>query len=104
VSIADAGDRVDARTSGGPVRVEFARGNRAGGNLSSSGGSVVAAIDPAVALSIDAVASNGIVNSHIPLTTRSAYRRRVLSADLNGGGSLLRLRSSGGVIEIAASR
>jgi hypothetical protein len=104
VTIAAAGDHVDVHSMGGPVSVAFAAGNGAGGTLSSSGGRVVAAIDPSVPLTIDAVSAGGVVNRGIPITTRSAYRHRGLSGDLNGGGAVLRMRATGGRVEIAAIR
>jgi DUF4097 and DUF4098 domain-containing protein YvlB len=104
VRILEAGDRVDAHSGGGPVSVAFARGNRAGGNLSSAGGRVVAVVDPSVPLTIDAATNGGTVASYIPVTTRTAFNRRMLSGDVNGGGGLLRLRSSGGSVEIGAIR
>jgi hypothetical protein len=100
--ITGAGGRVDARTSGGQVNVAFARGNAAGGELSTSGGNVTATVDPSVRLSIDAATSGGVVVNELPVTTRSAISRQYLRGDLNGGGSLLRLRSSGGRVRILA--
>jgi len=103
VRIRGAGGRVDARTSGGGVTVGFAPGNSQGGNLSSSGGAVRAEIDPAVSLSVEASSSGGGVQSDVPVTVRGRISRNSLSGDLNGGGSLLRLRSSGGGVRVAAS-
>jgi|RhiMethySRZTD1v2_1073278.scaffolds.fasta_scaffold20078_5 hypothetical protein len=104
VAVRAAGDRVDAHSGGGPVSVTFARGNRAGGNLSSSGGRVVARVDPSVPLTVDAEAAGGRVATYIPVTTHAAFNGRRLTGEVNGGGSLLRLRSSGGPVEIAAIR
>jgi DUF4097 and DUF4098 domain-containing protein YvlB len=92
--------RVDARSSGGPVSVSFAAGNSRGGDLSSSGGSVRAEIDPRVAVSIDASSSGGRVSSEVPVGGRDERSRRSMRGDINGGGALLRLRSSGGGVRI----
>ena len=83
-------------------RGELRPGNARGGELSTSGGGVTAAVDPAARLSIDASASGGGVTSDLALTTRS-FSRTSIRGDLNGGGSPLRLRTSGGGIRIAAS-
>jgi DUF4097 and DUF4098 domain-containing protein YvlB len=103
VRVRNAGGRVEARSSGGSVTVAFAAGNNKGGLLSSSGGGVRAEIDPSVALSIDASASGGSVNSNVPITVRGRVSNDSLSGDLNGGGPALRLRSSGGGVDISAT-
>jgi hypothetical protein len=118
VRIREAGDRVEARTSGGPVTVRFAAGNSRGGVLSSSGGGLRAELDPGVALTIDATTSGGSVESELPLMTRGAVRSdgsdwpspplrkptTSLQGDLNGGGALLRLRTSGGGVRIQGTK
>ena len=103
VRVRGAGGRVEAHSSGGPIAVSFAPRNGSGGDLSTSGGSVVAEVDPKVALSIEAAASGGNVSSDVPLLTRGTTSRRALRGDLNGGGPLLRLRTSGGGVRIAAA-
>ena len=100
IRVRGAGGRVEAHTSGGPIMVDFAPGNARGGELSTSGGGVTAAVDPAAALSIDASTSGGGVTSDLALTTRS-FSRTSIRGDLNGGGSPLRLRTSGGAIQIS---
>jgi hypothetical protein len=102
IRVHGAGGRVEAHTSGGSVEVNFAPGNARGGELSTSGGGVTAAVDPAARLSIDASASGGGVTSDLALTTRT-FSRTSIRGDLNGGGSPLRLRTSGGGIRISSS-
>ena len=118
VRIREAGGRVEARSSGGPVTVRFAAGNNRGGTLSSSGGGLRAELDPSVALTIDASTSGGDVETELPVTTRGAvqsdgadwpskpFRKPTTSlrGDLNGGGALLRLRTSGGGVRIYGTR
>jgi hypothetical protein len=118
VRIREAGGRVDARSSGGPVTVRFAAGNNRGGELSSSGGGVRTELDPSVALTIDASTSGGSVESELPLLARGVvqnggadwpsapFRKPTTSlrGDLNGGGALLRLRTSGGGVRILGAR
>jgi hypothetical protein len=93
---------VEARTSGGPIRATFSPGNQHGGRLATSGGSVDAVLDPATRLSIDAATSGGSVVSDLPAASRVSTSRRELHADLNGGGALLELRTSGGSIRVSA--
>ena len=101
VKIREAHGAVVAESSGGAVSVHFAAGNAKGGSLSSSGGGVAATLDPTVALEIDASSSGGSVDCDLPLTVRGKIRRDDIHGTLNGGGALLKLRSSGGGIDIA---
>ena len=101
VDIRGAGGRVEAHSSGGPVTVWFAPGNNRGGELTTSGGGVRTEIDPSVALTIDASSSGGSVSSDVPVTVQGRIDRNSLRGDLNGGGAVLRLRSSGGGVRIS---
>lgn len=100
VRIDGAGGAVVAGSSGGPVKVSFAPGNAKGGSLDSSGGGVVARLDPSVSLEIDASSSGGAVSTDLPVTIRGKVSRDTLRGTLNGGGALLKLRSSGGGITL----
>jgi DUF4097 and DUF4098 domain-containing protein YvlB len=100
VRIEGAGGRVKAGSSGGSVHVSFAAGNSKGGDIDSSGGGVGAALDAAVGVDVDAVSSGGPVDCNLPVTIQGRVSRDSLHGKLNGGGALLRLRSSGGGITI----
>ncbi len=101
VRIREAHGAVVAESSGGPVKVGFAAGNARGGRLESSGGGLTVTVDPSVGLEIDAVSSGGSVECDLPVTVRGKIRRDSLQGGLNGGGALLKLRTSGGGITIA---
>ena len=103
ISIEEAGGSVRADTSGGPVTVAFSQGNNAGGSLSSSGGRVTARIDPSVGLDIDASTSGGSVRSDVPVTVRGSVSKSTLRGQINDGGAVLKLRSSGGGIRIESN-
>jgi DUF4097 and DUF4098 domain-containing protein YvlB len=100
VEIRAAGGRVRAGSSGGSVRVSFAAGNAQGGDINSSGGGVAVALDSAARLDVDAVASGGPVRCDLPVTVQGGISRNSLHGKINGGGALLKLRSSGGGITI----
>ncbi len=100
VRIEEAGGEVVAGSSGGPVHVSFAAGNDKGGNLHSSGGGVHVSLDSKVALDVDAHSSGGGIHCDLPITVRGHIGRGTLIGKLNGGGNVLRLRSSGGGISI----
>jgi len=101
VDVRGARGRVEANSSGGGVTVRFVTGNSSGGVVSSSGGPVRVEIDPAARLSIDASASGGSVDSDVPITIQGKVEHDSLRGEMNGGGPLLRLRSSGGGVRIA---
>lgn len=92
--------RVEAKSSGGPVSAVFAAGSEAGGSLSSSGGGVSVAVDPRAALTIDASSSGGRVSYDVPIRAEGRASKSSVRGDLNGGGEVLRLRSSGGGVRI----
>lgn len=91
---------VTASSSGGSARVSFAAGNAQGGDINSSGGGVAVALDSAARLDVDAVASGGPVRCDLPVTVQGGISRNSLHGKINGGGALLKLRSSGGGITI----
>jgi len=100
IHIKEAGGRVEADSSGGPVSVVFAAGNAAGGDLSSSGGGVKVWLDAGAALNVHASASGGSVLCNIPVTVQGKIDKSSLRGQINGGGSDLVVRSSGGGIRI----
>jgi hypothetical protein len=102
INIEDAGGRVIAKTSGGSVDVKFDRGNDKGGELETSGGSVRAAIDPKVNLTLNASASGGGVQSDLPITLVGRISNSNLHGSLGSGGAELRMHTSGGSIQIEA--
>lgn len=103
VHVDGVGGRVTAHSSGGSVSAVLAEGNAAGGSLSSSGGGVSVVLARDTRLSIDASSSGGSVRCELPVQPLGKQDRTSLRGDLNGGGSVLKLRSSGGGIRIEAS-
>jgi hypothetical protein len=57
-------------------------------------------VDPAVRLNIDASASGGRVSSDLPVTVKGTISKTSLRGTLNGGGAVLKLRSSGGGVSL----
>ncbi len=100
IRVTGAGGRVDANTSGGSIVVEFDRGNGKGGSLETMGGSIRIAVDPSVALEIDASTLGGTVSSGLSLATRGSPKRSALRGALNGGGEALSASTMGGSIRI----
>ena len=94
---------VEAKTSGGPIRATFSPGNRHGGVLESSGGSIEVAIDRSANLNLDASTSGGSVSSEIPVhSTATSFSHSRMQGSIGSGGEELRLHTSGGSIRIRA--
>jgi hypothetical protein len=74
-------------------------------SLSTSGGSVNVTVDKTAAFRLDASTSGGGVDATgLTLTLESNSRDRGrLAGTVNGGGPLLKLRSSGGGISVRAN-
>ncbi|HVS01222.1 MAG TPA: DUF4097 family beta strand repeat-containing protein [Thermoanaerobaculia bacterium] len=102
IRLRGVGGLVAAQTSGGSIEAVLAPGNAAGGSLQTSGGSVRVRVDPSVSLTLDAQSSGGSVRSDLPVTIRGRTSRSSLRGEVNGGGKLLRLRTSGGSVTITA--
>jgi len=93
---------LSARTSGGDVKVGFDGSIKGDCVLSTSGGQVKASVGKGVGFHIDASTSGGEVEADgLTLTIdHGGVGKSNLSGAVNGGGPDLRLRSSGGDIEI----
>lgn len=95
---------IRAHTSGGSVRVGIVGPMKEDCILSTSGGSVRATVDKGAAFRLDASTSGGGVSAEgiaLTLADGRASRSRI-SGTVNGGGPLLKLRSSGGGIVVRA--
>lgn len=94
-----------AHTSGGSIRASIAGPLKEDCVLSTSGGSVRVSVDKAAAFRLDASTSGGSVDAEgLTLTMeRGSTGRSRLAGAVNGGGPLLKLRSSGGGITVRAN-
>jgi hypothetical protein len=91
-----------ARTSGGDVKASFDGPLKGDCTLSTSGGEVKATVGKEAAFELDASTSGGEVDAAgITITIdHGGMGRSSLSGQVNGGGPLLKLRSSGGDIKV----
>ena len=62
---------------------------------------VAAVVDSTVGLEIDASSSGGSVNCDLPVTVRGKIGRDSVRGQLNGGGAVLKIRSSGGGVSVS---
>ncbi|MEZ4702274.1 MAG: hypothetical protein R2834_18210 [Rhodothermales bacterium] len=91
---------VNATTSGGSIVAEIIGQPAQDMNLRTSGGSVTLRMDDNVRATLDAQSSGGSVKSDLAVSVRGEIKRDKLQGEINGGGPLLTLRSSGGGVRI----
>lgn len=102
IKIESAEGRLQAHTSGGSIRAGISGALKEECSLSTSGGSLRVTLDKSAAFRLDASTSGGNVDAEgLTLTLEKGNRGRGhLAGVVNGGGALLKLRSSGGGITI----
>ncbi|PAW63625.1 MAG: hypothetical protein B9S34_14030 [Opitutia bacterium Tous-C1TDCM] len=100
IRIDAASGSLQARTSGGSIRAALVGPLSADSSLGTSGGSVRVTVDPKAAFRLDASTSGGSVDADgLTITLEGSSRSRSkLAGTVNGGGPVLKLRSSGGSI------
>ena len=93
-----------AHTSGGDVEAGITGALKGDCSLSTSGGDVKVRVDKAAAFRLDAATSGGSVHADgLTITLDGgASGRSHLSGNVNGGGPLLKLRTSGGSIRVVS--
>lgn len=102
ITLRAAGGAVRASTSGGDITATLEGGIPADTSLSTSGGDVVANVARTAAYRLDASTSGGRVEATgltLTIERGGAGKNRLVGA-VNGGGPLLRLRTSGGDIDV----
>jgi DUF4097 and DUF4098 domain-containing protein YvlB len=102
IKIESVENTLQASTSGGNVRAGIAGALKGDCDLHTSGGRVVATVDKGVGFRLDASTSGGDVEADgLTITIEKGGRGKSrLAGSVNGGGPLLKLRSSGGDIEV----
>ncbi len=89
---------INARTSGGSVNAAISEQPEGECRLATSGGSVRVTLAEDIKATIDARTSGGRVKTEFPVTVQGRLKKNQLNAEINGGGPLLYLRTSGGNI------
>ncbi len=104
IRIESVEESVKASTSGGSIRAGIRGPLKADCSLSTSGGGIKVTIDKSASFHLDASTSGGTVDAEGLTITLGAGRqsRNKIVGDVNGGGPLLRLRTSGGGIDVTA--
>lgn len=91
---------VDASTSGGNIVAYISSQPKEDCRLSTSGGNVELYLADNLKFDIDAVTTGGTISTDLPVRVKGKLATASISAELNGGGPELHLRSSGGNIEL----
>lgn len=91
---------VDVLTSVGNIHTEMTKQPQHGSTLQTSGGGeIVATLISQIALNVDAQTNRGKVSSNLPIQV-SKLSKNNLTGTINGGGPLLKLRTSFGDIRL----
>ncbi len=102
IVVEEAFGLVDASTSGGSVMARLAEQPRGDCRLSTSGGNVTVYLKEGINVNLDASTSGGKVYTDFPIKVQGQLTGSSIRASLNQGGPEMRLRTSGGNIEIKA--
>ena len=96
------GRNVTARTSGGSIQADMTTQPQSECSLRTSGGQITCTLIPDIAVDLEAKTSGGRVSTNFAV--ESAIQGKVpknrLEGSINGGGPLLKLRTSGGNIHL----
>jgi len=100
INVEEVMGTIDAKTSGGSVTARISAQPQTDCKLSTSGGSVNVHLSEDIKVNIDAKTSGGRVKTDFPVTVQGELSKTKLQAEINGGGPLLYLRTSGGNINL----
>lgn len=98
-------DELALKTGDGSVEVRAAPGSSldAGWRLETGDGSVTLEIPETLAVDVDLHTSDGHIDLDVPVTTEGKLRENAVHGKINGGGSLLTIRTGDGSIHLRKS-
>ena len=93
---------VNARTSGGSIQAVMKTQPQSACSLRTSGGRITLTLIPDIAVDLEAKTSGGRVSTDFAVesTIQGKVPKNRLEGSINGGGPLLKLRTSGGSIHL----
>lgn len=100
IHLESSGAPVSATTSGGGIDATFSGKPTGDITLKTSAGGVTVALPAEAAFQLDAETSAGSVRSDFPVATHSSESHGRLEGPVNGGGPVLKLRSSAGSVRV----
>jgi len=96
----DVAGSVDGETSGGSIYARITGKIDNDCSLKTSGGGITLILPADIAVDLDARTSGGRVSTDFPVTVKGVIKKNELRGQVNGGGPLVYLRTSGGGISI----
>ena len=100
ITVNEVSGGIEAKTSGGGIKAYLSQQPTDDCQLTTSGGSITVYLNPECSFTVNARTSGGGVSTDLPVTITGELERNRLSADINGGGPELYLRTSGGGIHL----
>lgn len=100
ITLESGGAPLTASTSGGGIDATFKAAPAGDISLKTSAGSIGVTLPANAAFQLDADTSAGGVRSEFPVPTTSTGDRSQLKGPVNGGGHVLKLRTSAGSIRV----
>ena len=91
---------VKASTSGGSISASLRSGVTNEVELGTSGGSLVVKLPENIGYELDASTTGGGVSCDLPIDVSGKKKHGELRGTINGGGKMLKLRTSGGSIHV----
>lgn len=101
LKLENIGGKINGETSGGSISAVLSAPVPGDVKLETSAGSIEVTAPANAALTVDAETTAGAVMTNLPMTTTHSGHER-LNGAINGGGKLLRLRTSAGSIAIVS--
>ncbi len=102
IKLESVGGNVNAKTSGGSIRAVMTAQPEREYSLRTSAGSITVTLVPDVTIDVDAETSAGSVSTDFPVTSviQGKIPKNRLKGSINGGGPMLKLRTSAGSIRL----
>lgn len=102
IRLQNVGGSVNAKTSGGSIYAAMTTQPQRECNLRTSGGGITVALIPDIAVDVEAKTSGGHVSTDFAVESviQGKVPQNRLEGSINGGGPLLKLRTSGGNIHL----
>ena len=100
IDIETSSGSVKASTSGGGIEAVIASGKLDPIDVNTSGGSITVRLPANAAYDVDAFTSGGRVTTEFSEPTQDKKKTNRLTGSVNGGGSPVKLRTSGGGVRI----
>ena len=102
IGVAGIKGSIEANTSGGHVTAELLEQPTGNCSFDTSGGNITIAFAEKVAVDVDASTSGGRVSSDLPVVSivQGEQKKNALRGKINGGGPLVKARTSGGNVRL----